>query len=241
MNLIQEPRKGYAFLLEGGTIDGVAHGLGAGIVKHVPSPMVVPKVRGAGKAFSFHWSNASAAWDVIVWKDFPAHLDGAEFILFTGRTALSPLDKPWSLAEMRYVATRLPPHPGYASSYEGGQARRAAEQVALRFVAGVLTSRVGKCLVPFPPEYQDNLRAQNKTVTLRISDEMGRYKEGDVCEAGSYTGEPWGIRIQVQEVSLLQAKNLVREGIPETDIAKVITERGGDSPVELIHFRVLGE
>jgi len=137
MILVQEPRKGYAFLTEGGDIDELARTLTAGMVKHVPSPMQVGKLRGATKAFSFHWSNAQGAWSVITLRDFPWGLDGAEFILFAGAKATSPVGKSWSLAEMKYVAKKLAPHPGYAGSMEGGQARRAMERVARRFMASV--------------------------------------------------------------------------------------------------------
>lgn len=77
MDLIQEPRRGFAFLTEGGDIDELARALTAGIIRHMPAPMTVNKVRGAVKAFSFHWSNAQAAWDVVAWKDFPWGLDWA--------------------------------------------------------------------------------------------------------------------------------------------------------------------
>lgn len=137
MELVQEPRRGYAFLTEGGEIEELARALSAGIVRHMPGPMSVNKVRGAVKAFSFHWSNAQRAWDVVAWRDFPWSLDGAEFILFLGRNALSPLGKPWSLAEMRYVAKKLAQHPGFASSMESGPARWAVERVAARWAAWV--------------------------------------------------------------------------------------------------------
>lgn len=116
MNIIQQPQHGYAFLKDGGDIDELARALSAGMVRHVPSPMDVSKVRGAVKAFSFHWSNAQAKWDVVVWKDFPWHLDGAEFVLFIGKDAMSPLDQLWSLAEMKYVAKKLGQHPGFGFS-----------------------------------------------------------------------------------------------------------------------------
>lgn len=126
MNLVQHHRLGFAFLFDGGDIDGLAKTLGMGIVKHIPGDIEVPRARGSVRAFSFHWSNAQKAWDVVIWKDFPQHLDGAEFILFMGKDALSPVGKPWSLAEMLYVAKKLPHHPGFASSMEGMQPHYAA-------------------------------------------------------------------------------------------------------------------
>lgn len=73
----------------------------------------VPRPRGKLKAFSFHWSNAQSEWDVILaTTDMLPHTDGSEFILFCPLTSLSPLGKPWSLVEMRYVAKYLAGHPG---------------------------------------------------------------------------------------------------------------------------------
>ena len=135
MDIQFEPRRGYAFLQSGGDVNDLARALSNGLVRHMPPPMPVAKVRGAAKAFSFHWSNAQNAWDVIPVKDFPWGLDGAEFILFTGRKALSPLGKSWSLAEMRYVAKKLAAHPGAAVSME------SMRRVALRWMARGLSSQ----------------------------------------------------------------------------------------------------
>lgn len=130
MELTQDPRKGYVFLTEGGDIDELARALNAGIIRRPPSPMRVAKVKGAVKAFSFHWSNAQAAWDVIPIRDFPWGLDGAEFILFVGRKAVSPTGKLWSLTEMRYVAKKLANHPGYAFAVRGANLRNALLKLA---------------------------------------------------------------------------------------------------------------
>lgn len=89
----------------------------------------IPKPPGKMKVFNFHWSNAQAAWDVIVAPSDMSFTDGSEFVLFCPLTSLSPLGKPWSLVEMRYVAKLLGNHPGYASSMESGQ-RRASDKVA---------------------------------------------------------------------------------------------------------------
>jgi hypothetical protein len=135
MNLLIEPRRGYAFLTEGGDIDELAQELNRNMIPHIPQPMEVPKVRGAVKAFWFSWSNGQAAWDATAWKDFPWHLDGSGFFLFLSKTALSPLNKLWSATEMNYVARKLTNHPGYASSPESASGkRRWASRVASRYL-----------------------------------------------------------------------------------------------------------
>ena len=76
-------------------------------------PGEVHKPRGA-RGFSFHWSNAQAKWDVIPANDPSWSVDGAEFVLYFVPGALSPLDRPWTGTEMKYMAKALPPHPGYS-------------------------------------------------------------------------------------------------------------------------------
>lgn len=110
--------KGFAVLHGQGSLQEVARALGQSVVKRVPGPGSVPKLRGAVRAFSFHWSNAQAAWSVISVREFPWGIDGAEFILFVGQDTQSPLGKVWTLPEMQHVAKMLPNHPGYADSAE---------------------------------------------------------------------------------------------------------------------------
>lgn len=66
------------------------------------------------KSFNFHWSNAQGKWDVVM--NFNSDIDGSEFVLYAPTTSLSPLGKPWSLMEMKYVAKNLTEHPGYGFS-----------------------------------------------------------------------------------------------------------------------------
>lgn len=122
--LAVENRKGYAMLQSGGTIKTLTDALNMHMVRRVPPPGQVPRVRGAAKAFSFHWSNAQAKWSVITAPsgDFPWGIDGAEFILFVAKTAVSPLGKVWTLPEMKYVAQGLQEHPGYAWAVKAASA-----------------------------------------------------------------------------------------------------------------------
>lgn len=126
MDLDTMPRKGYAFIQGGGNLQDIALALNTQIIRRMPPALRVPRPRGAVKAFSFHWSNAQAAWHVMIIKEFPWPIDGAEFIVFVGPLALSPLGKVWTLTEMQYVAKRLRPHPGYAGSFEGGTRPKVA-------------------------------------------------------------------------------------------------------------------
>ncbi len=98
-------------------------------------PSNVPKPKGS-RGFSFHWSNAQRAWDVIAANDPTWRTDGAEFLVYFTKGALSPVGKPWSLREMEYVAMSLPEHPGFSSSVESGR-RASVNRVVARYTAKV--------------------------------------------------------------------------------------------------------
>lgn len=105
------------------------------ISKHLRTlviPAVVAKPRGY-RGFSFHWSNAQRAWDVISANDPSWQTDGAEFLVYFAKDALSPLGKPWSLKEMEYVAKTLPDHPGFANSMESSR-MASASRVTAKFL-----------------------------------------------------------------------------------------------------------
>ena len=132
--LIINAQHGFVFLRQGGSIENLAHGLNA-ITRRMPGPQQVARVTGSVKAFNFYWSNAQAKWGVITapLAEFPWGLDGSEFILFLGKGAFSPLGRVWTLPEMKYVAQKLGPHSGFASSYEylSGQRPRVASLATL--------------------------------------------------------------------------------------------------------------
>ena len=117
-------QRGSCTLKGTGTVVEVARDLTRYFLRHLSGvgTRSVPKPVGKMKGFSFHWSNAQAAWDVITATSADLSMvDGADFILFCPLTTLSPLGRPWSLTEMKYVAKALGNHPGYGSSMEGGQ------------------------------------------------------------------------------------------------------------------------
>lgn len=113
---LHDIRKGWFAIVRGGDVRELIQALNETVVRRVPPPGEVPKIRGAIRAFSFHWSNGQGKWDVITVREFPHGIDGAEFVVFVGRHGLSPLGKPWTLGHMKEVAQRLNKHPGYASS-----------------------------------------------------------------------------------------------------------------------------
>ncbi len=129
LDFVANRPKGWCAIKSGGDVASLTQALNDWVLRGVPSPQEVSKVKGATKGFSFHWSNAQGKWHVITVPSFPWGIDGAEFILFVGRNARSPLGKAWSLTEMRYVAKNLRNHPGYAFSV-----RASINRVALSFL-----------------------------------------------------------------------------------------------------------
>jgi hypothetical protein len=103
-------------------------------LRYLVVPASVPKPKGA-RGFSLHWSNAQRSWDVIPANDPTWRTDGAEFLVYFTKGALSPLGKPWSLKEMEYVAMSLPEHPGFAQSFEASRVASAI-CVAAKYLEG---------------------------------------------------------------------------------------------------------
>jgi len=103
-------------------------------LRHLVVPAIVSKPKGS-RGFSFHWSNAQRAWDVVPWNDPTWHTDGAEFLMYFVKGSLSPLGKPWSLKEMEYIAKMLPEHPGFAQSFEASRVAGAI-CVAAKYLEG---------------------------------------------------------------------------------------------------------
>jgi hypothetical protein len=116
LDIVTSPLRGSAFLQYSRItpLMDVARELNTWFIQKLrgyDGPVMKPK--GAVRAFSFQWSNAQQAWDVILVRpgEFPRTQDLAEFTLFLGPEALSPLGKLWSLVEMKYVAKALKPLP----------------------------------------------------------------------------------------------------------------------------------
>lgn len=128
MVILSPPQEDGAIVLADAKIPSLAREIGRHL-RTLVVPTTVTRPKGKMIGFSFHWSNAQAKWSVIRWNEPSWHTDGAEFLVYATRDALSPLGRPWSLKEMEYVAAALHPHPGYAFSMEG-----SARRVATKFL-----------------------------------------------------------------------------------------------------------
>jgi len=86
--------------------------------------------------------------------------------------------------------------------------------------------------MPFPGRYRKALKKRTKTLTLRVHDEQAKYKIGEIYEASTYGGDPWGIRVKVLDI----------DTVPRKDVKasyKDLEELDPDDPVDVIRIEVL--
>lgn len=118
-------------------VDGDLHSLAKVLARHFQGllrPVTVRKPRGM-RGYSFHWSNAQATWDVIGANDPTWMTDGAEFLVYFSPGMMGLAQRLWTIKDMQNMAKMLPPHPGYASSVEGGERGVSASRVAARYLS----------------------------------------------------------------------------------------------------------
>ncbi len=81
-----------------------------------------------------------------------------------------------------------------------------------------------------------------KNSTIRIDKEIDKYKDGNVYDATSYSGEDWGTKIEIDEISKVKIKDLQKYGIPERSVnsfKKKAENMSDNDVVDLIKFHVL--
>jgi len=109
----------------------------------------------------------------------------------------------------------------------------SAVRVASRFRC-VARERGG--FIPFPEEYEEALRLGDKSMTVRVDDEVGLYREGETYDAVSYDGRPWGVAVEVRRVVPMAAWDLGAWGVPAGDVSQVVSEARDPGRVELVQF-----
>lgn len=93
----------------------------------------------------------------------------------------------------------------------------------------------------FPNQYKKALLSKIKNSTIRIRDEIGKYKVGKIYLATSYAGRSWSIKIKILKVTSTTLGELGDLGIPERSIQATQRKENIslDENVELIKFHVL--
>jgi len=67
-------------------------------------------------------------------------------------------------------------------------------------------------------QYKKSLKDKKKKTTIRIGEELGKYKAGEIYEAGSYSGRLWDIKIRIKTVACLNFEELERLNISNQSI-----------------------
>ena len=91
--------------------------------------------------------------------------------------------------------------------------------------------------MPFPDEYVHALRNGVKNLTVRVADEINRYKLGVKYRAVSYSGENLGMIIRIVEVIKSSVNDLQSFNVPKQEIDEILSHvTRTDELVDVIRF-----
>ena len=93
----------------------------------------------------------------------------------------------------------------------------------------------------FPSQYKNALRLKKKNSTIRIRDEVGKYRVGKTYSVKSYAGSDWGIKILIINIIPTSLKGLPKFGVPKRSVEAIhkFKKISVNEIVELIRFQVL--
>lgn len=93
----------------------------------------------------------------------------------------------------------------------------------------------------FPSQYKKALLNKTKRSTIRISNEIGKYKVGNVYSVRSYAGRNWNIKIKILKIFSTKLGELSKLGITKGSIKATQKKEkiSLNEKVELIRFKVL--
>lgn len=160
LNFEVPPGKGYILVKSGGGIKLLTRLVNKAMGRILSlGGMTVRRPQGSNRGFSFHWSNAQAKWDVISANDSEWMVDGAEVLVYFDKGSVSPVGKPWTLAEMRYVAAALDKHPGFEFSVYASESKLRSKLIRLAHAEPSLRPHLlpilkeAGDLIPFPGKW----------------------------------------------------------------------------------------
>lgn len=89
--------------------------------------------------------------------------------------------------------------------------------------------------IPFPASYKKAVLAKRKTMTVRVGDEKGKYKAGNVYATCSYSGTDWGTVVRIVSVIRMRLADLP---IPKQSVASLQrkTKLSKNDEVEIVRF-----
>ena|SRR3989344_4021136 len=93
----------------------------------------------------------------------------------------------------------------------------------------------------FPSQYKKALVSKTKNSTVRIGNEIGRYRVGKIYSAKSYAGRSWNMKIRILNISPTTLNKLSKYDIPKRSIETIQKNNkvSLNEKVELIRFKVL--
>lgn len=93
----------------------------------------------------------------------------------------------------------------------------------------------------FPAQYMKALLHKTKNTTIRIGQEINKYKAGKIYLAKSYAGNNWNIKLKINSVLKTEFCHLSECGIPKRSIGAIQQKEkiAPDESVEIIKFTIL--
>ncbi len=93
----------------------------------------------------------------------------------------------------------------------------------------------------FPSQYKKTLLSGKKNSTIRVGEEIGKYKAGNVYSAMSYAGREWDVKVKISSVNLIRIRELCDFGIPKISVDATCRKEGLglNDKVELIKFDIV--
>ena len=93
----------------------------------------------------------------------------------------------------------------------------------------------------FPSQYKKALLNKTKNSTIRVKNEIGKYKVEKIYSAKSYAGRNWNIKIKILKIFSTTLDNLSEFGILKRSIKATQKKEkiSLNEKVELIQFEVL--
>ena len=94
----------------------------------------------------------------------------------------------------------------------------------------------------FPSQYKRAILAKTKNTTIRIKNEMGKYKTGRTYTAHSYAGNSWKQKITITKIFKSTVAKLKEYGIPDKTINSIknTLKIRANEQVEIINFKIHG-
>ena len=95
----------------------------------------------------------------------------------------------------------------------------------------------------FPSSYKKAILKRTKSFTIRVDEELGKYKKGHIYQAFSYTASDWKTKIKIKELIKIKLSQLVELGIPERSVKSLRrkTMLDDNDLVELIKFNYVSK